>query len=96
MSPPLLEVTGLSRSVPVGGFLSRTRRTLLNGVSFTLERGEIVALVGESGSGKSTLARLLARLDAPDSGSLRLGGEDVLVGEQRSASLAYRGRVQMV
>ncbi|AKJ01109.1 oligopeptide/dipeptide ABC transporter ATP-binding protein [Archangium gephyra] len=96
MSPPLLEVTGLSRSVPVGGFLSRSRRTLLNGVSFTLERGEIVALVGESGSGKSTLARVLARLDAPDGGSLRLGGEDVLAGERQGASLAYRGRVQMV
>jgi len=96
MSPPLLEVTGLSRSVPVGGFLSRSRRTLLNGVSFTLERGEIVALVGESGSGKSTLARVLARLDAPDGGSLRLGGEDVLAGEKGGASLAYRGRVQMV
>ncbi len=96
MSPPLLEVAGLSRSVPVGGLLSRARRSLLQDVSFTLERGEIVALVGESGSGKSTLARLLARLDSPDGGALRLGGEDVLAGGSRSASLAYRGRVQMV
>ncbi|MFY0572792.1 ABC transporter ATP-binding protein [Archangium lansingense] len=96
MSPSLLEVTGLVRSVPVGGFLSRSRRTLLNGVSFTLERGEILALVGESGSGKSTLARVLARLDTPDGGSLRLGGEDVLAAEKKGASLAYRGRVQMV
>ncbi|MFP2929942.1 ABC transporter ATP-binding protein, partial [Pyxidicoccus sp. 3LG] len=96
MSAPLLQVTGLTRSVPVGGFLSRSRRTLLDHVSFTLERGEIVALVGESGSGKSTLARLLARLDAPDAGSLQLGGVDVLAGEKRGASLAYRGRVQMV
>ncbi|MCP3139312.1 ABC transporter ATP-binding protein [Pyxidicoccus xibeiensis] len=96
MSTPLLEVTDLTRSVPVGGFLSRSRRTLLDHVSFTLERGEIVALVGESGSGKSTLARLLARLDSPDGGRLQLGGVDVLAGEQRGASLAYRGRVQMV
>ncbi|QSQ22822.1 ABC transporter ATP-binding protein [Pyxidicoccus parkwayensis] len=95
MSTPLLEATALSRTVPVGGFLSRARRTLLDGVSLTLERGEIVALVGESGSGKSTLARVLARLDAPDGGSLRLGGTDVLTSEKR-ASLAYRGRVQMV
>jgi oligopeptide/dipeptide ABC transporter ATP-binding protein len=96
MSAPLLEVAGLSRSVPVGGLLSRARRTLLKDVSFRLERGEIVALVGESGSGKSTLARLLARLDTPDGGSLRLGGVDVLAQERRGASLAYRGRVQMV
>ncbi len=96
MSPSLLEADGLVRSVPVGGFLSRSRRTLLNGVSFTLERGEILALVGESGSGKSTLARVLARLDMPEGGSLRLGGEDVLAAEKKGASLAYRGRVQMV
>jgi oligopeptide/dipeptide ABC transporter ATP-binding protein len=96
MSAPLLEATGLTRSVPVGGFLSRARRTLLDRVSFTLERGEIVALVGESGSGKSTLARLLARLDTPDGGSIHLGGEDVLAREGKAASLAYRGRVQMV
>ncbi|WP_426755053.1 ABC transporter ATP-binding protein [Myxococcus sp. Y35] len=96
MSAPLLEATGLLRTVPIGGFLSRARRTLLNHVSFTLERGEIVALVGESGSGKSTLARVLARLDSPDAGSLRLGGEDVLTQERGGASLAYRGRVQMV
>ncbi|WP_163780776.1 ABC transporter ATP-binding protein [Myxococcus vastator] len=96
MSAPLLEASELLRTVPVGGFLSRSRRTLLNRVSFTLERGEIVALVGESGSGKSTLARVLARLDTPDAGSLRLGGEDVLTVERGGASLAYRGRVQMV
>jgi oligopeptide/dipeptide ABC transporter ATP-binding protein len=96
MSAPLLEAEGLYRSVPVGGVFSRARRTLLNGVSFTLERGEVVALVGESGSGKSTLARVLARLDSPDGGSLRLGGVDVLAGERKGASLAYRGRVQMV
>ncbi|MFP2907650.1 ABC transporter ATP-binding protein [Pyxidicoccus sp. 3LFB2] len=95
MNAPLLEARQLLRTVPVGGFLSRSRRTLLNGVSFTLERGEIVALVGESGSGKSTLARVLARLDTPDGGSLRLGGNEVLAGHQR-ASLEYRGRVQMV
>jgi peptide/nickel transport system ATP-binding protein len=46
-------------------------------VSFSVHRGEVVALVGESGCGKSTLARMVAGLLAPTSGSVRLNGEDV-------------------
>ncbi len=65
-------------------------------VSFEIERGEIVALVGESGSGKSTIARLLARLDTPTSGAIRIAGADVLAKEPRRASLMYRRRVQMI
>ena len=55
-----------------------------------------VALVGESGSGKSTIARMLVRLSQPDGGEIRLDGDDVLAREPRGASLAYRGRVQMI
>ena len=65
-------------------------------VSFEIERGEVVALVGESGSGKSTVARLLARLDTPSSGAIKIAGTDVLASEPRGASLAYRRRVQMI
>ncbi|RKH49863.1 ABC transporter ATP-binding protein [Corallococcus sp. AB049A] len=96
MSAPLLEAEGLTRSYLAGGFFSRERKPILKGVSFSLQPGEIVALVGESGSGKSTLARLLARLDMPDSGRLRLAGRDVLADGGAQASLDYRGRVQMV
>ena len=46
-------------------------------VSFTLRRGETLALVGESGSGKSTTARLAGRLIDPTSGTVRLGRQDV-------------------
>jgi len=65
-------------------------------VSFEIERGEVVALVGESGSGKSTVARLLARLETPTSGAIRIAGTDVLASEPRRASLTYRRRVQMI
>ena len=93
----LLDVRGIRKVYASGGFLAPTRRVVAaEGVSFGLDRGEAVALVGESGSGKSTLARILLRLEPPDAGQILLDGEDVLAREPRRASLAYRGRVQMV
>jgi osmoprotectant transport system ATP-binding protein len=48
----------------------------LDGVSLSVQRGELLAVVGASGSGKSTLLRLINRLDDPSSGSVRIGGVD--------------------
>ena len=50
---------------------------ILRDISFTARPGEFVALVGPSGCGKSTLLRIAAGLEAPDAGTIRLGGEDV-------------------
>lgn len=51
-------------------------------VSFTLEKGEILALVGESGSGKTTLLRLIAGLEHPDAGKIQLEGETIVNGSK--------------
>ena len=94
---PLLEVRDLRKSFSSKRMFARPSEVCAaRDVSFRIDRGEAVALVGESGSGKSTIARLLLRLEVPDRGEIRLSGEDVLAREPRRASLAYRGRVQMV
>ena len=63
----------------------------LKGVSFTIRKGEFVAIVGPSGSGKSTLMNLLGCLDTPTSGSYRLAGEPV-AGLTRDALADVRNR----
>jgi peptide/nickel transport system ATP-binding protein len=95
--PPLLEVRDIRKVFASGGLFAPTRKVVASeSISFSVDRGEAVALVGESGSGKSTVARLVLRLLRPDRGEILLDGVDVLTREPRRASLGFRGRVQMV
>jgi len=64
----------------------------LQGLDLLVEEGEVVALVGASGSGKSTLMNILAGLDTPTAGSVRVAGHDLATMSQRQR-LAYRRRV---
>jgi len=59
----------------------------LRGVSFSVQRGELVAIVGPSGSGKSTLLHVMGTLDRPSSGVVRVGGVDVAGLSDREVSL---------
>jgi ABC-type lipoprotein export system ATPase subunit len=63
----------------------------LQGLDLVVERGELTALVGASGSGKSTLVNILAGLDTPTAGSVRVDGHDLAVMPAR-LRLAYRRR----
>lgn len=67
---PVVEVLGLGKSVDNGG----EPLTILQDISFSVMPGETVAIVGASGSGKSTLLGLLAGLDVPTAGEIRLDG----------------------
>lgn len=70
MSEPLVIVRDLVRTFG--------ETAVLDGVSFEVDAGEFVAISGPSGSGKTTLLHLLAALDRPDAGTIRVGGNDVV------------------
>ncbi len=70
---PLIELKDIYKIYKMGDEEVRAS----NGVSFTIYRGEFVAIVGKSGSGKSTLMNIIGALDVPTSGEYYLGGEDV-------------------
>jgi peptide/nickel transport system ATP-binding protein len=99
---PLLEVNGLKRNfeTPARLFERLDRRTpravvkAVDGVSFTIRRGETFALVGESGCGKSTVARCIVGLQRPSTGSIAFDG--TLITGRRDAIAPLRRRIQMI
>ncbi len=81
------------RKDPLG--ISHLKVHAVNGVSFTLDRGETLGVVGESGCGKSTLGRVVMRLLPATSGQVLLEGEDTALLEKQDKK-ALRRRMQMV
>ncbi len=87
MSYPMLALTGVTKSIDTGTH----RVDILRGIDLEIHPGEFVAIMGASGSGKSTLLGLLAGLDSPSEGAIRLDGEDIAhLAEDRLADI--RGR----
>ena len=93
----ILEASGLSKSYPVaqGAFKSPLMLEALHNASFTLHRGETLAVVGESGCGKSTLARLVTMIEKPTSGSLKIVGEEIASASKNTLQ-QLRAKVQIV
>jgi len=70
---PVVEIHDLSKSYRRGGQIV----PVLSGIDLDIARGDFIGLMGPSGSGKSTLLNLIAGIDKPDSGTLRVGGVDI-------------------
>ena len=98
MTETLLEVSDLKKHFPIHrGVFSRVSGHVyaVDGVSFTIRRGETLGLVGESGCGKSTVGRTLLKLLEPTGGTIRVDGQDI-THLDRAAMLPYRRRMQMI
>ncbi len=84
----MIEVEALSKSVLLAG--GEGRLDILSDIAFSVGPGESVAIVGASGSGKSTLLGLLAGLDVPSTGAVRILGKDLFALDE-DARAALRG-----
>ena len=76
---PIVELTGVSKTYP-----GPVRA--LEGVSLTIDAGELLGIVGPSGSGKSTMLNLIGTLDRPSGGTVRIAGHDVGALDDRAVS----------
>jgi oligopeptide/dipeptide ABC transporter ATP-binding protein len=95
---PLLEVRNLKKYFPVrGGMFHRVVNQVraVDGVSFTINKGQTLGLVGESGCGKSTLGRAILRLHEPSSGEILVNGADI-TGFTREQMVVERRQLQII
>ena len=95
---PVLDVRNLKKHFPIRKGILRTiggHVYAVDGVSFSIGRGETLGLVGESGCGKSTVARAVIRLVEPTSGEVRIMGEDILP-LSRAQMREHRRKAQII
>lgn len=88
----ILEVKNLSKTYGKGD----TTVHALDGVSFSVERGEFVAIIGPSGSGKSTLLHILGGVDVPTSGSVVINGTDISKLNETALAIFRRRQIGLI
>jgi putative ABC transport system ATP-binding protein len=92
MIPPRIELRQLTRRLPSG----ERELTILDSVDLTVEPGEFIAVLGPSGSGKSTLLALMAGLDRPTSGEVRIDGVPIHALSEDDLALLRRRKIGFV
>ncbi len=88
----LLEVNGISKTYGAG----ETAVHALKNVSFSVPKGEFVAVVGESGSGKSTLLNMVGALDNPTSGKVLIDGKDIFAMKESKLTIFRRRNIGFI
>ena len=88
----LLEVKEISKTYGSG----EAAVEALKNVSFSVEKGEFLAIVGESGSGKSTLLNMIGALDAPTSGKVIIDGKDIIAMKDNAATIFRRRNIGFI
>jgi putative ABC transport system ATP-binding protein len=92
MTVPRIELIQLTRRLPSGG----RELTILDAVDLAIAAGEFVAVLGPSGSGKSTLLALMAGLDRPSAGEVRIDGAPIQALSEDELALLRRGKIGFV
>jgi lipoprotein-releasing system ATP-binding protein len=93
MSSPVLELKSVGKTYNAK---AANEIAVLRDVSLTIEPGEVVALIAPSGAGKSTLLHIAGLLDQPDSGEIRLLGQDLTRASDRKRTTARRDEIGFV
>ena len=88
----LLEIKNVTKYFGSGDAVSKA----LNGVSFTMEQGELTVVMGASGSGKSTLLNVIATIDRPSSGNILLEGCDIAEMKEKDLAAFRRDRLGFI
>ena len=88
----LLEVNAINKTYGTG----EARVNALKNVSFSVPKGEFVAIVGESGSGKSTLLNMIGALDTPTSGNVRIDGNDIFCMNDEKLTIFRRRNIGFI
>ena len=90
-----MEILRVENLTKIYGNNDNTVRAL-DGVSFSVQKGEFIAIIGPSGSGKSTLLHILGGVDKPTSGKVYTGGQDVYAQSDEELAIFRRRQVGLI
>lgn len=96
MSEVKVQFSNVKKYFPHSGILNKKYIHAVNGVSFDIKEGEILAVVGESGCGKTTLARMLMKLHTITEGSIKVDGQDLNEITSKKDIKDFHSKIQMI